>query len=331
MKYIGVDFHKHFSYVTILDEKGQEKFSAKVENDRESLREFFEKQEGAKVVVESTANWYYFYEALQGLNLQIKLSNPYKTRAIASAKIKTDKIDSRMLANLLRAELIPESYVPPQHIRDLRELLRFRAALVKLRTRLKNTVWSILFKNGYDLKTSDIFGGRAIKKILELPLRDIYKKEIERYIKIYERLKKQIKEVEEEIEAKAETNEYTRLLLTIKGVGHYSALLIYSEIGDIERFQTAKQLISYAGLAPSVHASGGKYRYGPITKQGSKWLRWILVEISYQVARHNKKFAKYYIKLRKRKPASVAKIAVARKLTEVIFYMLKNKTPYNAE
>lgn len=233
-----------------------------------------------------------------------------------------------MLAYLLKAELIPETYIPPQQIRDLRELLRFRAALVKLRTRLKNMVWSILFKNGIDFNTSDIFGKKMKKRLLELQLREIYKREIEGYIEVNEKVSELIKKAEEEIKEKAESNEYTRLLLTIKGIGHYSALLIYKEIGDIKRFPTAKQFESYTGLAPAVHGSGGKYRYGPITKQGSKWLRWILIEVSYQVARYNKRFARYYLRLIKRKPASVAKVSVARKLAEIIYYMLKEKRMY---
>ena len=137
-----------------------------------------------------------------------------------------------------------------------------------------------------------------------------------------------IQEVTETIEGMVEENPQATLLMTIPGISYYSALLIVSEIGDIDRFPNAKKLCSYAGLVPSVHASGGKIRYGSITKQGSKWLRWILVELSYHFIRGSERLKNLYTRVTKSHGKATARVAVAREMLKIIYYMLRDNRAF---
>lgn len=234
--------------------------------------------EETRIAVEATYNWYYLIELFEDYHHDVMLVHPLKTRAIASAKIMTDKISSKTLADLLRVNLLPPPYIPSRCERDRREILRHRAFLVSMRARLKCKVRVILYKNGIKWGYRDIFGKRNLRELRELDLRYAYKLGLRHFIRLGELLGELIREVTEEIEVMVEEDEDAKLIMTIPGIGYYSALLIVSEIGEISRFPSTKHLCSYAGLVPSVHASGGRVRYGRLTKEGSRWLRWVLVE-----------------------------------------------------
>jgi transposase len=327
--YIGVDYHKKFSIATMMDEKGNILQQIKLRNDPETLTKFAKSlPHDSEIALEATGNWYYFYELLEEICPQIYLAHPLKTRAIAEARIKTDKIDSTILAHLLRADLLPTSYIPSRQIRDIREILRYRASLVSLRTSIKNKVHAILSKNGIELKYSDIFGKGAIRQLKALKLRYCYSQAIEGYIRLVETLNELIKEVTERIKSIVEENPSARLLTTIPGISYYSALLIESEIGDIYRFSSARKLCSYAGLVPSVHSSGGKVRYGSITKQGSRWLRWILIELSHHFIKSSLRMKQMYVRISRSHGNNTARVAVARQMLKIIYYMLRDKRAF---
>jgi transposase len=330
--YVGVDYHKKYSVATKMDGKGNIAEQIRLKNDPETLTKYVEAlPKGSKIALEATGNWYYFYELLESRCPEIYLAHPLKTRAIAEARIKTDKIDSTILAHLLRADLLPTSYIPPREIRDIREILRYRASLVSLKTSIANKVHAILSKNGIDLGYSDIFGKRAIKTLKSLELRNCYKHGIHGYLKIVEALNGLIDEVTKIIESIAEDNPQARLLDTIPGIGYYSSLLIISEIGNIRRFSSARKLCSYTGLVPSVHSSGGKTRYGSITKQGSRWLRWILIELSHHFINGSERMKKMYLRITKTHGKNTARVAVAREMLKVIYYMLRDSRPFIKE
>jgi len=332
MLYVGIDYHKNYSYATKMDERGEILEQLRFMNDQESIEEFANTlPEDSKLVLEATGSWYYFFEQMENKVKDIILSNPIKTRAIAEARIKTDKIDSETLAHLLRTDLIPCSYIPKREIRDLREILRYRASLITLRTMIKNKIHAILSKNGIKIKYSDIFGKRAFKYLEELELRDCYKKALTGYLEIAKTLTKEIGTITEVIEQLVEENEDAKLLTTIPGIGYYSALLIVSEIGDINRFPSSKQLCSYAGLVPSVYSSGGKTYHGRITKQGSKWIRSILIELSIHFIKSSKHLKNLYGRLKIRKGSNLARVAVAREMLRIIYSMLKDKRPFKID
>mgnify|MGYP000424447629 CR=1 FL=1 len=295
MIYIGIDYHKRYSVATQMDETGKILSQIRLSNDSDTLLGYLRGlPKGTKIALEATGSWYYFYEMAEGMGLDIHLAHPLKTRAIAAARIKTDKIDSTILAHLLRTNLLPTSYIPARATRDAREILRYRASLVFLRASLsaciaqaglKNKVHAILGKNGLVARCDEIFSKGGIAWLRSLEVRPCYRQALDGYLNLAEQLNCLIGAVSRQIEQMVKKDPRAVLLTTIPGISYYSALLIISEIGDINRFPTYGHLLSYGGLVPSVHSSGGRTRLGRITKEGSKWLRWILVETGYHAAR----------------------------------------------
>jgi len=327
MLYCGVDLHKKFSYITTMDKEGKYKEQKKVINDE--LPHYFDSlSEDTKVAVEATSNWYNFYELIEDKVSSVDLAHPLKTRAIAEAKVKTDKVDSTILAHLLRTDLLPTSYIPPKEVRDTRELLRYRASLVRLRTQIKNKIHAILLKNGISHPFSDLFGKGGLKFLKELPLREAYKVPLEGYIQALENLSFLIKEISKHIDTLANKDDNVKLLMTIPGIGAYSAMLIMSEIGDIARFHSKKHLSSYAGLVPSTRSSANKIRHGHITTGGSKWLRWILIEAAQKAYLYKGPLYSFYQRIRYKKGYQKAVVALARKISIIIYYILKNKVTF---
>ncbi len=330
--YVGVDYHKKFSVATRMDEQGVILEQIKLTNRPDTLRGYFGNlPRGTKVAVEATQGWYAFYELIEDLCPDVTLAHPVKTRAIAEARIKTDKIDATMLAHLLRTNLLPSSCIPSREIRDLKEILRYRASLVSLQTSLKNKIHAVLAKNGMAVPYTDIFGKKAIQWIKGLSVRPCYVHEAAGYLILAETVMALIATITATIEREAKLNDDALLLLSIPGIGPYSALLIVTEIGDITRFPSAKKLCSYAGLVPSVRSSGGKTRYGSITKQGSKWLRWILIELSHHFAGSSPQMKALYERILAKHGKNTARVAVARQMLVIIYSMLTQKRSFRRE
>ena len=311
-----------------MNYEGEIEKQIEISTDQDEVRKFFEKYREAKVAVESTMNWIPFYENLESLGCKVVLSNPLQTKAIASARIKNDKVDSKVLADLLRTNLLPTSYIQPREIRDLKELVRQRAHFVGLRTKIKNKIHSVLFKTNLKHNFTDLYGVAGMEWLKNLELRDIYKQELERYLLVLEHLNGQVEEVSEVIKETAKLDYDCKLLMTIPGISFYSALMIKSEIGDISRFGNAQKLCSYAGLIPSTYASAEKVRHGRITKRGSKWLRRTVVDAITSGSRNPNRIAAFYKKLKKNKGTGKAKVAAGRKLCSVIFAMLTDQQPF---
>jgi len=322
--FIGLDVHKNYLQAAVLDAEGHLVKQQRIANSRDELVNFFQPFDKAKVVIESSTAWYPIYELLSD-KYEATLSNPARTKAIAQAKVKTDKIDALTLARLLRGGFIAESYVPPRRIMDLRELVRYRASLVRLRTMVKNKIHAQLLKRGIRI---DAY---PFTKAYNATLTAIGDYKIDGYLKILESLNLQITETSNRIKQTAEDDEASRLLMTIPGVGYYSALLIACEIGDVNRFPDSAHLCSYAGLTPSTHSSGGVTYHGHITKTGSRHLRWILTECARTHIRLNpdSNVTRFYLKLAKRKGDAKATVAASTKLLKIAYWLLKEKRPYH--
>lgn len=326
--YIGVDLHKKSCYVTIMDNLGKIRKQTEISTETDKVRKFFARYEEASVAVESTMNWIPFYENLESLGCAVVLSNPLATKAIASARIKNDKVDSRVLADLLRTNLLPTAYIQPREIRDLKELVRQRVSYVEIRTQIKNKIHSVLFKSNIAQGFSNLYGVAGMKWLRNLELRDIYRQELDRYLLTLDLLNEQIEEMSNTIMETAKANYDCKLLMTIPGISYFTALVIKSEIGDISRFPNANKLCAYAGLIPSTYASADKVRHGRITKRGSKWLRKSLIDAVTSGSRHPSRLCFFYRKLKKNKGTGKAKVATARKLCTIIFAMLSDKQPF---
>jgi transposase len=276
--------------------------------------------------------WIKTYEAFEKHGIDIKLANPLKTKAIAEARIKTDKLDAQTLAHLLRSNLIAESYIAPNKIREDRSLLRLRINLVSDRTRVMNRVHSLLDK--YDLKCryEHIFGVNGIKwlKSVELKLKGNDQIQLVNYIHNIEFLNSEITQIEKQISVEASNNENVKILMSMTGIDYFSAMLISSEIGDISRFSTAGKLVSWCGLCPTVHQSGTSLYMGRMKKDGNKKINWIMIQAANTASRtDNDRLKKYYMKIAKRHGHHVAITHVANKMVRIMWSMLTYKQLYN--
>ena len=326
MLYAGMDVHKKFCQIIVCTKEGEVIRKGRIKTNEKEIREFFCGLKNVKVAMEASANYSYIVDALAKEGYEILMAHPLKTRAIAEAKIKSDKIDAKILADLARGNLLPTSWIPPKEIRELRDLIRQRIFLVKQRTKLKNKIHAELIKRGIECR-GNIFtkAGKEWLHSLKIPA-------IETYLSIMEKLGEEIKKIDKRLKEEEKKFEEIKLLKSIPGVSTFSALVILAEIGDVNRFPDEKKIFSYAGLVPSVHKSGDKVYYGHITKQGSKYLRWILVECArIHVRKCDSKITEFYRKLkRKGKHENVAIIGAARKLLQTIYYMLKKGESFHS-
>ena len=318
LMYVGLDVHKKVCYGTVMNERGEIVRDGKFCKDQRGLEGFMEGVGEATVVMEAGYCWQPVYEWLERDGYRVKLAHPLETKAIAKARVKTDKIDSRTLAHLLRADLVPESWVPPKEVRDLRSLVKHRAFLVRVRTKLKNRVHAELDRRDIDLGVA-LFTkrGRGLLRSLEI-------ESVNQLLSVMEVLDVQIRGVSEKIGSLARENKDAMLLTTIPGVGYYNALLLVAGIGDVDRFPGSEKRCSYVGLVPSVSSSGKKTVYGPITKQGSKWMRWALVQSVHAHVRSDSGLSRFYCRIAQKKGKQVAVVATARKMLKVVYWMLKN-------
>jgi transposase len=323
LTYIGLDVHKRVCYGTVMDEKGQIVKRGKFSNDPQGLEEFMEGIDEALVAMEAGYCWQPLYDRLEETGHDVRLAHPLKVKAIAEAKVKTDKIDSETLAHLLRADLLPESYVPPRDIRELRDRVRRRAFLVGMRTMLKNRVHSELAKRGIRLGVP-LFtrNGREL-------LRGLGLEAVDQVLPVMDALDRQIALISGSLKRMCGEDPRASLLTTIPGVGYYIALLIVSEIGDVRRFPDSEKLCSYAGLVPTVRRSGGSTYHGGITREGSKWLRWALTQAVHVHIRSETNLTRFYRRLAETKPGQVAVMATARKMLKVVYWMLRNDEPFH--
>jgi transposase len=215
--------------------------------------------------------------------------------------------------------------MPDQETAMLREKIRRRAFLVRERVRLRTKIKSILTYEG--IKPSSDYGLFTEKGVEWLHSQAM--EPVESYLRIIKPLDDEIKQLSKHLKELAEDDEEIKLLMTIPGVGYYTALLVKSEIGDINRFSDGDRLCSYAGLVPSTHASGGTVRHGSITKEGSRWLRWVMVEAAMtHVHKYDTAITKAYHRIAERRGRQVAIVAAARKLLMCCYAVLKNRHPY---
>lgn len=332
--YVGMEIHKNYCCVVGLGEKGDEEVLPyrRIPAAIDEIEKFAGSLPwDSEVVMEASSTWEYIYDRLEPKVRKVCLSHPLKTRAIAEARIKTDKVDALTLAKLLRADFLPESYVPPKEVRELRRLARHRMSLTKIQTFIKNRVHGLLMRNGLNPEFTDIFGKgglQYLEKLLE-QLTEVDKLILTSLLKSFKAMNKEILEVTSRIAKVAKGLKDVELVMSVPGIDFYSALIILSEIGDVNRFPSYKKLCAYSGLVPSTHQSGKTRWNGHITKQGNKWLRWILIQVVQHVTkREGGRMRNFYLRLTAKKGKKVARVACARKLLRVIYCMLTRGEKY---
>lgn len=327
-----MDLHKSTSTFCVKTKEGAVVRKAKILTDRSQVTEFISSLEAeVSIVLEPVSQWYVDADLLQNMGCDVHLAHPMRVKAIAAARIKTDTIDAAVLCDLLRADLLPEAYFSPKEVRSWKEVARHRASMLNLRRQTKNKVHAILHKQDLTHPFSNLFGVSGKRWLSSLELPEPFATNLCDLLATVEYLDNKVKAAETRVKRLVQQHTQAELLTTIPGVSYVSALTIMAEIGDISRFPHAKKLCGYAGIVPSTYSSGGKTMHGKITKTGSKWLRYIMIEVAQkqQLCKKTPGFGSYYLKIKKRKGTNPATVATARKLLAVIWRMLTDNRPFS--
>jgi transposase len=334
MYFIGVDHHKQTSMLTILAEDGREIKSGRVVNRREAVGRFLEDYEPFTAVLEAGYSSYVMAELLRGLGGEVKIANALQVKAIAHARIKTDKRDSRTLARLLRSGDIPEVYQRGGANRRAQRVMRLRAFRVAKQTELKNKIRALLAQQREEIRLEvesreeGLFSGKGLEFLGRLGLPDPDEMVLKDLIESYREGQAHLQKTDSLVKRLFEELEDARRIDTVPGFAMTLSVLMAVEIGDVNRFESASNLHSYAGVIPSTHASGERVYHGHITKEGNTWLRWAALEAVFPATQKDLELRVLYSRLARRKGPNVAKIAVARRLLTIIYRVLKEKRDY---
>ena len=333
MIHVGVDLHQRFCYMTALEARGKILQAGTVTNEKLALRRYFRQFRGkeVQVAVEACGFWPAFREVVEPEVKRLVLVHPQRVKAIASAKLKNDRVDSATLAHLLRCDLLPESWKADRGTQARRQQVRLRATLVRHRTRLKNQVHAVLHQQGLRSPVTDVFGKRGRLWLAGVKLPVQARESVNVCLRLLDGYSAEIQKQNLQLSEKAKQDKRTGWWMTIPGIGECSAMMLLAEIGDIGRFQDKEALCSYAGLVPRVRESAGKAARGGITRQGSPWMRWILVEAAQVATRCSPAAKRYYERLARKKHKHVARVALARKLLIAVYALLRDGVMFDEQ
>ncbi|MFH1224804.1 MAG: IS110 family transposase [Candidatus Diapherotrites archaeon] len=324
--YAGLDVHKEHINAAVVDSRGKIVKEAKFMNTPEALDAFISGLSGdTEFALEACGFYEPVYDWIDDRGRSVSLCHPKKVKAIASAKIKTDVIDARTIAQLKRVDLLPESYVPPKHVREIRSIVRHRASLTRQRANIRRSTHSVLHRHGIKQPFSDLFGKAGIEWLKRLDLPYAGRMAVDNYLAIHASMSGKIEVTTASIKALVDANPDVKMLTTMPGIGEYSALFVTTEVGDIKRFPNSEKLCAYAGLVPSVHQSARTLRRGHITKEGNKLLRWILIQCAHKAVVSDPHLRKKYMKLKCRLGANKAVVGIARKMLCYLYVMLTER------
>lgn len=327
MQYVGLDIHKKHINACVMDKEGKIDIEQKFNTEPNEFEKFLRQinREDSIITIEACSCWEFVYDYLTDAGYDVVLANPCQ---INKTKKKTDKHDAKLLANLLRVNMLPTAYAASRDVRDQRSLTRLKASLTMLRVQVKNKIQAILTRNGIVHEFSDVFGVAGIQylKSLDLEMRD--RQQMDSYLRMYEHFSEEIKNTMNLIEDFEIYDPNIKILRSHPGIDYYLALLINGELGNLKRFKSFENLTSYVGLNPSISQSGDKCYMGHITKQGNKRLRWGLIQAAHVAVMHDSRYAKIFHKVSARRNKNIAYVAVARKILKTLYYMLKHNSYY---
>jgi transposase len=318
--------------LTALNARGELVRQGQVVNEGAALRAWLGSLAGPRqVVVEASGFWPAFARSVAPEVERLVMVHPQRVKAIASAKLKNDRVDSETLAHLSRCDLLPEAWMADEATQQLRLRVRLRITLGRQRARAKNQLQAVLQQEGFKKPVSDVFGKRGRVWLKGLDLSPAGRLAVDTWLREVDHLDGELAEQTRELERMAGLDARARFLRSVPGIGAYAAMVILAEVGAVERFENKRALASYAGLTPVVRESAGKKKRGGITHQGSNTLRWIMLQVAQVAARCSPGARSYYAGLRQRKPAQVARIALARKLLTVVWALLHHGVCYDEE
>ncbi len=299
--YVGVDAHKKRSHVAVMDQGGTVLKSVDIPSSRSGVAGALGRyKRPIKAVLEASYAWEPMHDWLDEFADEVVLAHPLKVRAIADARIKTDKLDARVLAHLLRADLIPPAYVPNRDTRRVKRVLRQRCFLIRVRTMVKNRIAALLAWNSVQRPdVSTLYGkvGRAFLSAVELP--EVDRSLLNEDLELLDAIQQRVAATENLIAKLSKGDPIIEWLSSLPGIGDFFAVLLRYEIDEISRFRTPKKLASYVGIVPSVYQSANRCFHGRLTKQGNKHLRWAMIEAVTPAIRHSPYFRRYYERIKR--------------------------------
>ncbi len=328
-RFFGIDAHKNYVMAAAVDAE-QESILKPTRVSMADLSEWAAQQLRAsdQVVVEVSSNAWAVVDSLRPHAGRVLAANPYKTKLIAEARIKNDKVDATALAKLLAARFIPEVWVPDTPVREQRSLARHRASLQKQSTQVKNRLHHLLQRHNLRCPERSLFSpaGREWLQTQALPAADRLR--IGHLLRQLDVLKEELEETDRLIAQEASHDPRVARLMQITGISYTIAFTILAAIGDIDRFPAADKLAAYAGLVPRQHQSGGHDYHGSITKAGNSRLRWLMIEAAHAAIRWDPHWRQVHERIARRRGFSVAVVAVARRLLVLVWHLLTKNDHY---
>jgi transposase len=329
VQYLGIDWGTRKAAWCAVGERG-EMVEGVITADEDGLAKLVhELGPDVRGCVEMMSGGVWVRDRLAACGWVIQIAEPRKVKALAPLACKTDRVDARVLAELVRRDLVPDVWVPALSERELRERLRRRAHLVRLRTSATNRAFGLLTQWGLRVSLTTLRKPGAVEQLRERGVPPVWLESIKTLLSVIDDLDRQIAPIERELRPLAHDNQQVRLLMTIPGVAELLGLTLFAEIADISRFPTARRLVGYSGLAPTIKQSGQSSRTGPISKAGPSTLRWAAIEAAQGAWRPTNPWHRLYSETKQRHGKSnPAKAAVARKVLIACWHVLARNEPF---
>lgn len=329
MRSIGMDVHRSFAQVAILD-NGRFTDNIRIDLEHDAVVAFGKSLRSEdEVILESTGNTAAIVRLLKPFVRRVVIANPLQVKAIAHARVKTDKVDAKILAQLHSAGFLPEVWSADDETQGLRRLVSERAALVRTIRRVKSRVQAVLHANLVPKYAGHLFGKGGKRWLAEVPLPKLERDILFRHLDELEWLNNKLERMDRDLARISLDDQRSRKLMSIAGISSTIATAIIAAIGDISRFPSPENLASYFGLTPRIRQSGDRGAiHGRISKQGNGLARTMLVEAAWSAASVPGPLRAFFLRIKDRKGLNVAAVATARKIAELIWQLLTKEAPY---
>jgi transposase len=322
---VGIDLHRRRSVIVRQSETGERLGVRRITNDpAELMAEIGKAGPRPRVVLEATYGWYWAADALAEAGAEVHLAHPLGVKGFTYRRVKNDVRDAGDLADLLRMGRLPEAWIAPPAVRELRELVRHRVKLVQWRSGLKASVHAVLAKQGVHLPVSDVFGVNGRLLLADVPLDKPYRARVNSLCRLIEAVDFEVDLAAKLVTQRLANHPGYRVIQQLPGVGPVLAAVLVAEIGEVTRFTSARHLCSWAGLTPQHRESDTKVHRGRVTKQGSPLLRWAAIEAVQKMPADAGWLVSTREQIAQRRGRQIATVAVARKLLTLVFYGLRD-------
>jgi transposase len=322
-EYVGIDLHRRRSVIVRVNEQGEKLSAVRVDNDPELVSSAIAQAgEHPEVVLEATYGWYWLADLLEELGANVHLAHPSGLNW-ENRRVKNDERDALDLVKMLRLGELPEAWIAPPEVREIRELVRYRVKLVHMRSSSKAQVHSVMAKHGVLPSRFDMFGPGGYAQLDALRLPPGYTNRIESLRDLIIFFEREVAMIEREIHQMLKDDRGYKAIQAVPGIGRVFAAIFVAEIGDVSRFSSPEKLCSWAGLTPKHRESDVKVVRGRITKMGSKLVRWAAIEATAK-NHGTKKIQADFRRIAARRGKQKAHVAVARKLLTLVYYGLRD-------